>query len=500
MKKDRENNEGKKKLEIRKLHIDKKKVKESFTSKAFRAGGYSTLVSIIVIAIAVAVVAMVDKLPSTYTKLDVSEAKLFTISEQTKDIVKTLDEEVDIYYICQAGKEDSYVESLVDRYVAMNDKIKVTKKDPVVYPSFTSKYTTESLSDNSLIVVCGDKSRVVSYYDIFVTDYSSYYTTGSTTTSFDGESQLTSAIGYVTSDDLPKVYTLTGHGEQSLSTSFSEAVSKENIDVEDLSLISEEKVPEDAECLIIIAPTSDISSDEKGMILSYLQGGGNLLLYTDYTETEADMPNLKELMAGYGVEKVDGLVLEGDGSYCYKAVNYLLPKIGSHTITSPLASGNRYVIMPQAQGIKELDSHRSSITITDLLTTSDSSYSKTNVSSASTYEKESGDAAGPFALGVAITETVNDVDTNIVWYSSTYLLDDSMNEAVAGGNQDLFLNTLGYLTDKEDSISIHAKSLSFESLVIPNAQVSRLKILFIVIVPIVFLGVGAYVCIRRKHR
>jgi len=488
------------KKDIKKLHVDKKKVKESFTNKAFRAGGYSTLVSIIVIAIAVLVVLMVDKIPSTYTKLDISDSKMFTLSQQTKDIVKSVDQEVDIYYICEAGKEDSYVETLLDRYAAMNDKIKVIKKDPVVYPSFTSKYTSDTLSNNSLIVVCGDKSNVVNYNDIFVTDYSNYYTTGTPDTSFDGERQLTSAIDYVTSDDLPKVYTLTGHGEKSLSSSFSNAISKENIDVEDLSLLSKEKVPEDAQCLMIISPSSDISSDEKDMILSYLKNGGNLLLFTDYTDTEANMENLEALMSEYGVQKVDGVILEGDTDYCYRAANWLVPERESHTITSPLVSGSRYVLVPQAQGIEELDSHRDTITVTELLTTSDSAYSKVNLSDEGYNDKEPGDAEGPFAVGVAIKEKVDDVETNIVWYSSSYILDDSANELVSGGNQDLVLNTLGFLAEKEDSISIHAKSLSYDSLVITSAQASRMKVLLLVVIPVVFLGIGAYVCIRRKHR
>lgn len=494
------NNEGEKKTDVKKLHVDKSKVKESFANRSFRAGGYSTLVSIIVIAIAVLVVLMVDKLPSTYTKLDLSRSKMFTMSQETKDIVKALDKEVDIYYICEAGKEDSYVETFVDRYVALNDNIKVIKKDPVVYPSFTSKYTSESLSNNSLIVVCGDKSSVIDYSDIYVTDYSNYYTNGTTSTSFDGESQLTSAINYVTSDDLPKVYTLTGHGEKSLSSSFSSAISKENVEIEELSLVSEEQVPEDAQCLIIISPTTDISSDEKGMILSYLQGGGNLLLFTDYTESGDDLTNLKALMADYGVQKADGVILEGDANHCYGASNYLLPEEKTHTITTPLISSKRYVLMPQAQGIEKIDGYRDTITITDLLTTSDSAYSKVDISNASTYEKEDGDVEGPFAVGVAIKETVNDVETNIVWYTSSYLLDDSANEIVSGGNQDLVLNTVGYLADKEESISIHSKSLSYESLVLTNAQASRMKVLLIFVVPIAFLVVGAYVCIRRKHR
>ena len=92
-------------------------------------------------------------------------------------------------------------------------------------------------------------------YDI---DYSTYTQTKS---AYDGEGQLTSAISYVTSEDLPKVYTITGHGETALDDTFKSALEKMNISVEDLTLLQEEAIPEDAAAVIINGPTSDFSAD-----------------------------------------------------------------------------------------------------------------------------------------------------------------------------------------------------------------------------------------------
>ena len=80
----------------------------------------------------------------------------------------------------------------------------------------------------------GSATTYVSYNDIYEYDLTNYYTTGEYDVNFAGESALTSAIDYVTSEDLPKVYALTGHGEGELSAAFQNAVEKENIDLAEL--------------------------------------------------------------------------------------------------------------------------------------------------------------------------------------------------------------------------------------------------------------------------
>ena len=474
-------------------------VKGSFRTRSFRAGGYSLAAAAVVVAIAVAINLVVGALPADWTKIDLTSTGLYSLSSQTQQMVSALEDEVTVYWIVQSGTEDDTIGELLERYQDLSKNLKVEQKDPVVEPSFAQQYTTETLYNNSLIVSCGDRSRYISYYDIYVTDYSSYYTTGSTSTQFDGESQLTSAVDYVTNEDLPVVYTLTGHGESELPSSLSGNAADENLLPEELTLLTEEAVPEDADALIIYAPQSDISEDEKELLLTYLQGGGKLLLVTDYTET--DMPNLAAVMEYYGTSLTDGIVMEGDSSHHMRGSNYyLLPNIGSHDITTPLSDGGYYVLMPVAQGITVSDELREGLTVTELLTTTDSSYSKTAGYDLTTYDKEGGDIDGPFALGVAISEEVENGSTGIVWLTTSHMFDDETDLLVSGANTDLFLNTLEWMCQRESAISIRAKDLSTDYLTVPSADASTWSLILVVTLPLACLIAGAYVTIVRRKR
>ncbi len=478
-----------------------KNIAASFTTRSFRVGGYSVAAAAIVVAIAVVVNMLAAALPASLTQIDTTSNRLFTLSEQTEKLVGGLQQEVTIYWVVRNGYEEAYIESLLDQYKSLSDQVRVIKKDPDVNPTFTQQYT-DSFTENSLIVESGERYRYVDYNDIFVLDYYSYYYSGVANWSFYGENEITSAIDYVVSQDLPKVYQLTGHGEADLSSTFSSAVEDENIDLEQLSLLTQETVPEDASCILINTPQSDISQEEKDKLLEYLGNGGNLLLITDPPQ-EGNLTNLEELMAYYGVTTATGVVVEGDQNhYVWGMPYYLLPDIGSHTITSPLNENGYYVLLPIAQGLIVQENLRDTLTVSELLTTSDASFSKAAGYEMSTYEKEEGDADGPFALAVAITDTVDDgITSDIVWVSSSALVDEQTNAQVSGGNQDFFLNALNYLCDGEESgISIHAKSLSSETLTMSSSTVSMLTVLVVGLIPAGYLAAGLVIWVRRKRR
>ena len=482
--------------------ISMKNIGASFATRSFRVGGYSVAATAIVLAIAIAVNLFAGALPTGLTWFDTTSAQLFTISGQTENIVGGLETDVTIYWIVQAGQEDTTVETLLDRYQDLSSRVRVVKKDPDVYPTFLESYGISNVYNNSLIVESGERCRYVSNEDIYVYDYSNYYYDGSYTVSFDGESTLTSAIDYVISENIPKVYCLTGHGEETIPTTFSTAIEKENIEMEELALLTVEYVPEDADCLLVYGPQSDISADEKTKIEEYLGNGGNMILVTDPPQ-EAAFANLESLMARYGVTAAEGIVVEGNQNYyAWGTPYYLLPDLNSHTITSALIDGGYYVMLPVAQGLTVSGDVPDTVSVTELLTTSSDAFSKAAGYGLTTYEKEEEDIGGPFALAVAIEETLDDgLYSNVIWVSSTALLDEQSNEMVSGGNQDFFLNMLGYLCESEDSsISIHAKSLSYEYLTMESSTASALMIVMLGVVPIAYLAVGVYIWFRRKHR
>ena len=185
---------------------------------AFRGGSYSLLISLVVLAILIVVNAFVSALPTNLTKYDISSSKLYSITSNTKVVVNGLEDDVTIYWIVQSGEEDQVIENLLGKYESLSEHISVVKRNPDVYPTFAQQYTDETVYNNSLVVECGDRSRYISYDDIYLqeTDIYSY----TYTTSFDGEGAITSAIDYVISEELPQLYVLEGHGETELPATF----------------------------------------------------------------------------------------------------------------------------------------------------------------------------------------------------------------------------------------------------------------------------------------
>lgn len=481
--------------------LDFSGIAASFKTRSFRVGGYSVAAAVLVLAIAVVANMLVNALPAAWTQHDITQNGYFSISDQTEQVLEGLQEDVTIYWVVRDGGEDTTLGLLLEKYEGYSDHIKVVKKDPDLYPTFVQQYTDE-VEDNSLIVESEKRNTYVSYYDVYEYDYSSYYYTGTYDVSFAGESSLTSAIYYVTSGNLPKLYTLTGHGETDLSTTYTEAVEKENVTMSELSLLAEGGVPGDCDCLLILLPQSDLAAEELTLVQEYLKNGGNLLLITDPQETAGSRPNLDALMADYGVSESEGIVVEGSSSYyAFQTPYYLLPDLMSHSITSPLMSDGYYILMPIAHGLTVADELPETVEVSTLLQTSDGAFSKVDGYSLSTYEKEDGDINGPFKLGVAVTDTIDDgLESKIIWFSSGGLVDDSSNEKVSGGNEDLFLNAVNWLCGQDSSISIRAKSLSYEYLTMDSGTAAGLSLLVVGLIPAACLVAGIVIVYRRKHR
>lgn len=475
-----------------KLKIFEKMKGNNENQTAMKGGTYSITLTVIVVAILIVINIFAQALPSNMTQYDISSTKLYSITSNTKAVVNALEEDVTIYWIVQSGEEDDVIEKLLDKYDSLSDHIEVVKKNPDIYPTFAQQYTSETVSNNSLVVECGDRSRFISYDDIYLSTGSMY--TGGGSTSFDGEGAITSAIDYVVNAEQPKVYVLEGHGEAELSSSFSDQIEKENLETDTLSLLTSDSVPEDADCILINAPTSDISTEEKEILQNYVNDGGKLFVMAGPVE-DSELTNLYSLLSDYGVQSEEGIVVDMDREhYAFQAPYVLMPDINSDEITDPLIEENYYAIVPIAKGLKVGEAPEG-VTVTELLTTSEESYCKAAGYSLETYEKEDGDTDGPFALAVSI-ETEN--EGQLVWIASSNFVDDTYNEYSSGANIDLAMNAISSMVGESDAVSIRSKSLQYSYLTISDSTSSLLKVLMIGIFPIVYVLIGVTVTLRRR--
>lgn len=461
--------------------------------QALKGGSYSLAMTAVVLAVLVAVNVLVSALPTPLTKYDISSSKLYSITSNTKVVVNALDRDVTIYWIAQSGEEDDVLSNLLAKYESLSDHLQVVKKNPDVYPTFAQQYTDETVKNNSLVVECGDKNRYIAFDDIYLGEMNMYTGTYSTT-DFDGEGAITSAIDYVTSDEYPQVYVLEGHGEADLPDAFRDQIEKENMEINSLSLLTVDEIPEDAACIVIYGPASDISPEEKEMLSDYASDGGKLLVMSGPVK-EGTLDNLNALLGDYGLVVCDGIVVDSDREhYAFGMPYVLMPELQSDAITDSLMAENYFPILPISQGLTlEEDTVRGSIA--PLLVTSDDSYSKIAGYDLTTYEREEGDIDGPFALAVSIADNSGG---QIVWFTSDAFLQETYNAYSSGANMDLAMNALSSLVGETEAMAIRTKSLNYNYLTISDSTSSLLKVLMIGVFPLAYLGVGIIVVIKRK--
>ena len=460
---------------------------------AFKGGFYSLAVTAVVLAIIIAVNIFVSTLATTLTKYDISSSKLYSITSNTKVVVNSLEQDVTIYWVVQADQEDDVIENLLGKYESLSDHIEVVKKNPDVFPTFTEQYTSEDVPNNSLIVESGERSRYISYDDIYLAESDMY--SYSYTTSFDGEGAITSAIDYVVTEELPQVYVLEGHGETELPSTFADSIEKENMEVNPLSLLTTKEVPEEADAVLIYNPQSDISEEEADILGEYAKNGGKLFVMSGPVEG-GELPNLNSILDDYNISVTEGIVVEGNSNYYAFGYPYvLMPEMASSEITDTLINENYYAIMPLSQGLQV--GMNSTGTVTELLTTSYDAFSKVAGFELDTYEKEDGDIDGPFTLGVSI-ETSG--AGQIIWYSASDFLNDMYNAYSSGANVDLAMNSLSSLIGEREAIAIRSKSLNYNYLTITDSTSSTLKTLMIGVFPLTYLGIGIFIIMRKRGK
>ncbi len=506
-----------------------------------KAGMYSVILTVIVLAAAIVVNLIVGALPSKYTKIDTTSDKVFTFSETTEKFISSLEDDVKIYYVCEDGAEDTYLSKALERFKEMSSHISVEQVSPSTQPALIEKYVDEStsLASNSLIVTSGETSKVVSYGDIYYIycevlggkisydefnsmnqQYYNYYgmsleqyyaqSTGSTlqySVNFAGEGAILSGIDYVTTDDLPKIYVLGADEEVTLNSVLSSIFKQSNYIVEPLTLSESstgldtsasvyKEIPEDADTILILGVMADISDQELSTLQGYVADGGNLIVATDYTSPKYE--NLRKLASTYGLDIATSVVLESE------AANYSGAKFKIKAQSGGVLADFGYdIIVPQAHGIKVSETMPEGMSATELLYTSGTAYAKPlGFDTSGKLDKAEGDIEGKLALAVNVTcEGAGTVS----WFASDYYLLGDVQGYSSDYNNHLIYNyayaaNLASVCGKVETVTADAIELSSAYLSVTDGSANLWGIITIGIVPLAFIGVGFAVWLRRRSK
>ena len=467
---------------------------------------FSTGMIAIVVALTVVVNLIASALPETYTQIDATSQKLYSITKDTEKYLDTLKDDVTLYVMVNKNSKDDNVDRTLQKYASASKHVKVKYVDPNVSPTFASKYTDNDVTSNSIIVVCGDRSKVIDYNsDIYEYSYDSSY--NYSVTGYDCEGQVTAAIQYVTSESTTNVYELTGHDESTLSGDFSEVFQKRFMNVGSLSLLTVDAIPEDCQAIFITAPQSDLSEDDLSKLSQYLGNGGKIYLSIDYSKWN-DLTNFKKLLSDNNIETTESLLAETDRSYYYQSPFYLLPNVENTEVSSSVA-GMTQVFVPYCVGLTYTGEDDSNVT--SFMTTSDTTIAKaaaniaavqSQADAANIASAQDGDTQGQFSLGIMVT---NENGGELCVLGSAMMCTDSANQIVSGHNATLFNGIVNALVTTDDGNSDNAVVIAAKDYTVSNLTVSAnamlvYGILWGIFMPIALIIIGIIVWARRRKR
>jgi len=473
-----------------------KDIKESFKSQQVKYGGYAALLTLAVIAAFILVNLIAGQLS---LQADLTGSKLFSLSEQTLQVLETVKAPVRFYGLWRPGEESQEVINVVNLYLSKNRNISLEIIDPDRNPGFVNRYDRErqGIQRGSLIVEGEKGFKLIAPADMY--DFSTSQSGGSTVTGISIERRITSALLFAGTGVTPVIYEITGHGEYPLSAyGMQDVVERENFSLKSLNLLVE-AIPSDASALILLNPQRDLAASEAEKILDYLGRGGRILIIANYHIRELSF--LNEVLASYGLAFTFGIIHETDPYYIAIDNSTVWPDLLDHEITKPLADKTKTpVVLAEAMALSVLDTKRRSVEISPLMTSSPAAFLRTNLDEDSP-NKVASDISGPFILGAAVKDPSwlqdNEPQARIVAIGCSYLL----NIAALGfdANRDIFMNSITWLEDRPETISVRSKGVFILPLRMNLVQIIIFGALFIFVIPVAFFISGLVVWLKRRH-
>ncbi len=453
---------------------------------------------------------------------DLTEQGIHTLSPQTRKVLENIEDDIRIHaFYFQADHERSGASDLLNSYKYLSPKISVQFVDPELQPSIVRQYEVKSAG--TIVVEGYGRTQTIT---------------------LPTEESLTNAIIQLKSTRERTVYFLDGHGERDIDDTersgyfqLREAMEKEGYITRKLLLMREAAVPEDAAVVIIADPRKSLLETELSSLARYLEDGGRLLVMLQPFQDAG----LEPWLSAYGVRLGRDIVI--DPLSRAMGGDYLVPIVttaGTHKISENTRAN---MLFPETRSVTRGDSVPGNVTVHELVHTSPGSWAETDMDSLRTGEvrfNEGVDLQGPFTVGLAITMSPSGTRASVVEDApSTDPVDEDPSESLVHedtitaaetdrmddepglpkgklvifgnsdfasntflsmlGNRDLILNTIGFLAEDEDRVSIRPKRSDMQTLTLSRNQSRLLFWVSLVLVPAAVLLAGASVYRYRRR-
>lgn len=436
--------------------------------------------------------------------IDLTKEKLYTLSDASKQQVENVNDEVTIYFF--GFTEDSTQYNLAKQYENINSKIKCeVVSDLTTRPDLVEYYGIEE-GNSAIVVQAKERNKILTTSDFYTYDYTTYEEIDTT------EQTLTNAIVGTTIEETPEIYFLTGHNEiYSYMQTFMAYLENEVNNINILDLLVKGAVPDNCSALVITSPSSDFSEYEANLIKDYINRGGKILWFAEPLLNGESFPNMQSILDVFGTTLGDGVVVEQDSDKMVMGSPYMiLPDVTYTDITENIGTdgGVCFIDSGRLNFVPDEELENLGLEVQPILTTSEESFFRTNFNTNSISATTS-DEVGSSTVGAIVSKKISEGTTStLVIYAngifateypiqitdSQYLYPIERNN-----NKDLALNSVAYLTEREDTITIR-KSTSTVTIT-PTEQEDLVVKIIIFAIPIIIIITGIVVWqVRRRKK
>ena len=313
----------------------------------------SFLIIISAFLISITMIFLGSGLESKYAlKKDLSFNQVTSYGSVTKEVLESLRTPVHIYALFTPGQEDHQLIGLLERYQAAGNmltySIESLAKNPMLVHSISDSIDDSAVTGDCLIIYCKakDRTRILTAKDYVSKSYDvqsgTFVLSGATY-----ENSITQAIAYVSSDRLPTLHLLTGHGEltEEETGALRSFLSSRGYALKDVDLSRGNSLPNEG-LLMVLSPRKDFTTSELQALMDFAGRGGSFFITTDYSDP-SDMENFNLLLRAYGVSIEPGVVVaeENDKASYYDSPIFLMPYMQDSEITTPLMSAGQDRLM-----------------------------------------------------------------------------------------------------------------------------------------------------------
>jgi ABC-type uncharacterized transport system involved in gliding motility auxiliary subunit len=469
-----------------------------FRRKAFLYGGNSILVAVLVLAILVLVNYFLSE---HHYRMDLTAAKVHSLSDQSLTVLKNLKTDVAIKGFFRLTNESrTAMENLLKIYAYNSGRIRYEFVDPDRNPGLVKQY--EITQDGTTVFEAGGrKSRITA----------------------SGEEDVTNALIQVTRARKKVLYFLEGHGEGTVSDTADNGYSTAKAELEKLgyeirkqTLALADGFPKDCALLVIPGPQKDLLPNELDTVKAYLQGGGRVYAMVDPLTT---ISGLTALLAGYGFQ-LDNDVVVDTVSRLLGGDDFMpvVSEYGEHAITRNFGYATFY---PLARSVETGGNKPEGETITVLAKTSPNSWAEKELNEKQVKFNKDKDRQGPIALAAVASLKVNAAASAAPAAAPAKPGEKAPEEkkaeekearlAVVGdsefaknryfslsGNGNFFLNIANWLTEESDLISIQPRTQTPRTIQLTPVQMSLINLVVFYVLPLGVLVLGLALWFRRR--